>query len=217
MGADAMGSPPHHGPAAPPLWRQLQVAARVVQGVRQGRSLSTQLSRVEPALRPGAQALSFHALRWLGLAEALRGQLARRAPPPAADALLCTSLALAQPEAQAPYEVFTLVDQAVEAAKRGPALRPQAAFINACLRRFLRERAALMEAVAQDPVARWNHPPWWIERLQRDHPAHWAAILATAQQPAPMDLRVNLQRTTVADFCARLAAHGIGAGALGGG
>ena len=89
-----MGSPPHHGPAAPPLWLQLQVAARVVQGVRQGRSLSTQLSRVEPALRPGAQALSFHALRWLGLAEALRGQLARRAPPPAADALLCTSLAL---------------------------------------------------------------------------------------------------------------------------
>ena len=211
-----MGSPPHHGPAAPPLWRQLQVAARVVQGVRQGRSLSTQLSRVEPALRPGAQALSFHALRWLGLAEALRGQLARRAPPLAADALLCTSLALAQPEAQAPYEVFTLVDQAVEAAKRDPALRPQAAFINACLRRFMRERAALMEAVAQDPVARWNHPPWWIERLQRDHPAHWAAILATAQQPAPMDLRVNLQRTSVADFCARLAAHGIGARALGG-
>ena len=86
------------------------------------------------------QALGFQVLRWLGRAEALRRQLAKRTPPPAADALLCTALALAWDAERSPYEPFTLVDQAVEAAKRDPATRAQASFINACLRRFLRER-----------------------------------------------------------------------------
>ena len=45
-------------------------------------------------MRPGVQALSFHALRWLGRAEALRQLLATRPPPPEADALLCVALAL---------------------------------------------------------------------------------------------------------------------------
>ena len=135
--------------SAPPLWRQLQLVAQAVQGVREGRSLSAQLEQVEPALRPGVQALSFHALRWLGTAEVLRRALARRAPPPAVDALLCTALALAQPEPDALYEPFTLVNQTVEAARRQPALRVQSAFVNACLRRFLRERAALMATARQ--------------------------------------------------------------------
>ncbi len=207
-------------PSAPtqtlPLWRQLQACARLVAGVRAGRSLTAELAGVDALLRPGAQALSFHVLRWLGLAQALRAQLARRPPPPAVDALLCTSLALAQPADGAPYEAFTLLDQSVEAAKRDRTLRPHAAFINACLRRYLRERAALTAAVQHDPVARWNHPRWWVERLQRDHPQHWQAILAAAQQAAPMDLRVNVQRIGVADYGARLAQQGIGADALGG-
>ncbi|QTD47477.1 16S rRNA (cytosine(967)-C(5))-methyltransferase RsmB [Ottowia testudinis] len=204
-----------HG-ATPTLWRQLQATARLVQGVREGRSLTAPLDRVDPVLRPGVQALSFHALRWLGLAQALRQQLVQRAPPPAVDALLCTSLALAQPADDAPYDPFTLVDQAVEAAKRDRVMRPRAPFINACLRSFLRERAALMQAVGQDPVARWNHPRWWVERLQRDHPTQWEAILAAAQQAAPMDWRVNLQRTTVQQFCGGLATRGIESHALDG-
>ena len=59
-----------------PLWRQLQATARLVAAVEAGRSLSAELAQVEAPLRPGAQALSFHALRWLGLARALRARLA---------------------------------------------------------------------------------------------------------------------------------------------
>ena len=145
-----------------PLWRQLQAAAAVVQAVRDGESGTASLVRVDTALRPGVQALAFHALRNLGRAQALRQQLARRAPPPAVDALLCTALALAWQDVGAPYEAFTLVDQAVEAAKRNPATRGQAAFVNACLRRFLRERQPLVDATQRDEVAVWNHPSWWI-------------------------------------------------------
>jgi hypothetical protein len=42
-------------------------------------------------------------MRWLGRAQALRAQLARKAPPPAADALLCSALALCWDDALAPY------------------------------------------------------------------------------------------------------------------
>lgn len=58
------------------------------------------------------------------------------------------------------------MNQAVEAAKRGGLMR-QSGFVNACLRRFLRERDALVAQTDSDPLARWNHPQWWLERLQK--------------------------------------------------
>ncbi|MDB5946842.1 MAG: rRNA m5C967 methyltransferase-like protein, partial [Ramlibacter sp.] len=187
----------------------------MLAAVRDGESATPALARVDAALRPGTQALAFQALRYLGRAEALRGLLAQRPPPPAADALLCTALALAWNENDAPYEVFTLVDQTVEAAKRDPAARGQANFINACLRRFLREREALVAASDRDPVARWNHPRWWIERLRTDHPRHWEAILQANNTQAPMTLRVYARKTPRADYLRSLAAANIAATPVG--
>ena len=152
------------------------------------------------------QALGFQVLRWLGRAEALRRHLAKRTPPPAADALLCTALALAWDPERSPYEPFTLVDQAVEAAKRNPGTRAQASFINACLRRFLREREELVAATEHEPVAQWNHPRWWIERLKRDHPREWQRVLAADNAQAPMTLRVNALKTDVATYLHALEA-----------
>ncbi|MDB5861101.1 MAG: rRNA m5C967 methyltransferase-like protein [Ramlibacter sp.] len=192
-----------------PLWRQLQAAASVLAAIRRGESATPALARVSTDLRPGAQALSFHVLRHLGRAEALRRQLAKRPPPPEADALLCTALALAWQEEGAPYSPFTLVDQAVEAAKRAPETKAQQAFVNACLRRFLREREALVAATDSDPVARWNHPRWWIARLQQDHPQAWEQILEANNAAAPMTLRVNTRRIPVAEMQARLTEAGI--------
>ena len=195
---------------APPLWRQLQLAARLLRGVQSGHSLTAQLQDVDGAMRPGVQALVFHALRWWGLARALRSRLAPRSPAALPDALLCTALGLLSSQDPPAYAPFTLVDQAVEAAKRDPAMRSSAAFLNACLRRFLREREPLLrQALQGDLAARWNHPPWWVERLQSDHPTAWAAILAAAQQPAPMDLRVNTARSTVDALRQRLSAAGM--------
>ena len=189
-----------------PLWRQLQAAASVLAAVRQGESTTPALARLDPALRPAAQALAFQALRNLGRAEALRRLLASRSPPPAADALLCTALALAWNPQDTSYEAFTLVDQTVEAAKRDPASRGQANFINACLRRFLREQQQLLAATDRDPVARWNHPLWWIERLRADHPDHWEEILRANNSQAPMTLRVYERKQPRDVFLQALAA-----------
>src|SRR4051812_10625168 len=179
---------------APPLWRQLQAAASVLEAMRRGESATPAVAAVPAELRPAAQALSFHVMRHLGRAEALRRHLAKRGPPPAADALLCTALALAWREDDAPYPSFTLVDQAVEAAKQSPQTRAQQGFINACLRRFLREREQLIAATDSEPVAHWNHPRWWIAQLQQDWRGGWEEILAANNKPAPMTLRVNTHR-----------------------
>jgi 16S rRNA (cytosine967-C5)-methyltransferase len=50
--------------------------------------------------------------------------------------------------------------------------------------------------VRAQPEARFNHPPWWVDRLRRDHPLHWQAILAAASQPAAIVLRVNPRQIT---------------------
>ncbi len=198
-----------------PLWRQLQAVAVVLQAIRSGVSGTAALADVPADLRPGVQALTFHVLRSLGRAEALRQLLASRTPPPPADALLCTALALAWREEDAPYEVFTLVNQAVEAAKRQAATSAQASFINACLRRFLRERATLVASTDKNPVAVWNHPKWWIDRLKKEWPNHWQAILAANNHQAPMTLRVNARRTDAQSYLQTLQGLGLDASATG--
>ncbi len=205
----------HDNPSQVPLWHQLQGAAFLLMAVRSGRSMTAALEDVDTSIRPGVQALGFHALRHLGRAEALRQQLASRPPPPEADALLCVALALIWTEEGAPYTSHTLVDQAVEAAKNSEETRHQASFINGCLRRFLRERDTLVAVTERHPQAVWNHPQWWIDRLRKDHPEHWQAILRANNTRASLILRVNARKTTSAKYLQDIAAIDIGASLVG--
>jgi 16S rRNA (cytosine967-C5)-methyltransferase len=197
-----------------PLWQLLQAAAQVALAVQNGRSMTAALEAVPKDLRPGVQALSFQTMRWWGRALALRKCLARKAPPAQADALLCTALALSWQDDLAPYPVHTLVNQAVEAARRHKDMRAQAPFVNACLRRFLREREALIAQTDTDLTALWNHPAWWVKRLQTDHPQDWQSILQAAQSAAPMTLRVSPGHSTVQAYLQVLEAQGIAAKAV---
>lgn len=201
--------------ATVPLWQQLQAVAGLLQALRRGVSTTSSLPGIEPTMRPAAQSLFFQTLRSLARAQHIRAQLAPRNPPPAVDALLCVAMALAMRDDSAPYPPFTLVFQAVEAAKRDPATRAQAAFVNACLRRFLRERAALIAGSDADTASHWNHPGWWIDRLRADHPGSWQSVLLADQIQAPLVLRVNRRRWQVADCLAALQAQGLVAQAIG--
>ena len=211
---------PIHAPLSPsqsaPLWRLLQATAAAVQATRQGRSLTAQLESVSAELRPGVQALSFQVLRQLGRAMALRQLLANKTPPPAVDALLCSALALCWNDAEAFYPIHTLVNQTVEAARQQRATQAQSGFVNACLRRFMREREVLVQRTDDDDQAQWNHPAWWVERLKADHPAHWQTLLTQAQKPAPLTLRVNTRHQTVAGYQEQLHALGVSSQAVGG-
>jgi 16S rRNA (cytosine967-C5)-methyltransferase len=191
----------------------LSHTADAVQSVRSGRSMTEGLAALPPSMRPGVQALTFHVLRWLGSAEVVRALLAPKAPPPAVDALLLTALALlwpagapgAAPEA-ALYAEHTLVDQAVAAARsRTPAA---ASFINAVLRRFLRERDAVVEQARRNPLGAYNHPPWWIKWVRQDWPEDWQTLLAFANSRAPMTLRVNARMGSGQDYVRLLGEAG---------
>ena len=196
-------------PVQIPLWRQLQAAVAVVSAVRAGNSGTAALDSLPGELRPGVQAIAFHVWRNLGRAEALRNQLVKTKPPLESDALLCIALALIWQKRDAPYDAFTLVNQAVEAAKRTKAMAQQAAFLNACLRRFLRERAAMIAITERDPVAVWNHPSWWLKRIQRERPGDWQQVLASSNAHAPMTLRVNAKRLTPTQYLERLLNGGV--------
>ncbi|NDY90952.1 16S rRNA (cytosine(967)-C(5))-methyltransferase RsmB [Ideonella livida] len=195
---------------APALSRLLLSTAQAVRGVREGRSLSDLLPQVPAALRPGTQALAFTVMRRLGVAQALRARLAPRPPAPPVEALVLCALALLWPQdGPPPYADHTLVDQAVAATRR---LSPGAAgFVNAVLRRFLREREALVAAVRQDPVARANHPRWWIQRLQADWPDQAEALMAAAAHHPPMALRVNSRQQDRDRYRQALEAAGLAA------
>jgi len=199
----------------------LHGAARAVAGVAAGRNLNEALAelwRELPALPPGQrgamQDLAYATLRAYG-----RGSffLSRLMDKPLREegvrALLL--VALARIEAR-PEEAHTIVDQAVEAAAAQARGRFKA-LANGVLRNFLRRRAELEAAALQDDVARWQHPRWWIERLRRDWPRDWQAILAAGNDRPPMTLRVNRRRAAAADFLARLEEAGLPAQMLDGG
>lgn len=196
-------------PISPALWRLLIEAATCVRAVRQGSSATQAIAAVAPPLRAGTQALTFHVLRELGRAQALARALVSRQPQADAHALLLTALALVWDPDKAPYEPFTLVDQAVEAARRRPTTRAQAGFINACLRRLLREREAMVAATEADEVARTNHPAWWLRRLRADHPQHWQAIVDADNQHPSMALRISESKATLAQYQQALEAIGM--------
>ncbi len=195
----------------PALSTQLIHAARAVQAVRQGRSLTEVLSQFPASVRPATQALSFTVLRRLGSAEAARSCLVTKAPSPEVDALLLTALALLWPDqasqADAPYADHTLVNQTVAAVKQE---HPHSAsFVNAVLRRFIRERDDLLSQLNHQPVFQTNHPAWWIKQLQQDWPEHWSHILEANNQHAPMCLRVNARWGTAQDYLDRLSQAGL--------
>jgi 16S rRNA (cytosine967-C5)-methyltransferase len=192
---------------SPPLSRLLELTADAVAAVRAGRSLTDVLAACPPAARAGTQALTFTVMRRLGAATVVREIVAPRNPPPTVDALLTSAIALLWADPNPPYPDHTLVDQAVTAARhKAPAA---SGFINAVLRRFIRERDALIEQATRQPLGAWNHPLWWTERVRHDWPAQWQPLLREAQQHPPMALRVNIRRASVANYLASLQSAGL--------
>lgn len=208
-------------PLGPPLSSVLYSTASTVQEVLDGRSLTDALADVNGAMRPAVQALSFHAMRYLGWADAIGRSLVQRYPNTLFESLLLVSLSLLKVEIREDgtgalpgmpvYAAHTVVNQAVTAAADNCALGAYKGMLNASLRRFLRERQALEDSVADSPEAQWNHPGWWVKQLRVAYPTQWGEILASANVPAPLTLRVNVRKASREQVLEAFSAAGIDA------
>ncbi len=198
-------------------------AATAVVQVRGGMALPQALAGVfantdaTPQGRGAIQDVAYRAMRQLGRSDALVAEMAPKAPDPLVGALLACALPLMQPaeDGTAPYEAFTVVDQAVTAAAAHPDTARAKGMVNALLRRFLRERDALLAIVLAQPVARWNYPQWWIDAAITAFPQDWQRVLEAGNQPPPLTLRVNTRKGTVEDYLHTLQDAGIGARRIG--
>jgi len=106
------------------------------------------------------------------------------------------------------YADYTVVDQAVRACNLLDKW-PAKSFVNALLRRFLRERPSIEARLGGDGEAHYWHPRWWIDALRAAYPAQWEEALAQGNARPPMSLRINCRRASRDEFRARLAAEGI--------
>ena len=190
------------------LATQLAESARIVARVAAGASLAGEAERFSGASRAALIDLTHGTLRRYGRVQAIVAILAQRGrPEPLLEALLwCSIYALDS----ARYGEHTVVDQAVKACALLERW-PQKAFVNAVLRRWLRERAAIEARLEEDSEAVHMHPRWWTDALRSSYPDDWRAILAAGNGHPPMALRVNRRRISGDDFQAKLAHEGIAA------
>jgi 16S rRNA (cytosine967-C5)-methyltransferase len=192
----------------------LAEASNALAGVAfAGRSADDVLGRdsVPGARRSAIRAITLGSLRWYWRLEAIAATLiADRPLSPPLRALLVVALHQLEYSRNPPEAT---VSSAVDAAR---VLRqPRACgLINALLRRFLREREALLARSLQDPAAASAHPTWLLQALRAAWPQHWQQILEANNAHPPMSLRVDLSRTTRDSYQARLAAGGHGAQVL---
>ncbi|MCF0252782.1 MAG: 16S rRNA (cytosine(967)-C(5))-methyltransferase RsmB [Duodenibacillus sp.] len=200
-----------------PLRRAFGPAARAwldaASGAGLDKALADACAPLPEELRAAVKALAYGAARRAYAADTLLGLLADRRPRPPVRGLLCVALSELLAD---PARTYAIVNEAVAAAKDDAATRQAAGFVNACLRRFCRERKALTAAMLQDPEAAANAPAWWIDRLERSwgREAARAAFAVQALRP-PLSLRVNRRRTTPEAWLAGARAQGLAARRIG--
>ena len=158
--------------------------------------------------RPLLKAMLLASLRWH---HRLDWQLARLLDRPLKrrDALLAALLRIGLAQLEALRIPEHAAVSATVSASGQLGLEHARGLINAVLRRFLRERAALEAGVQDDPVARFSHPAWLIDALGHDWKAEAPSILDANNRLPPQWLRVNRRRIERSAYEALLAGGGI--------
>lgn len=201
---------------AEPAARLRAGAARAVDAVvRHGRSLDAALADARAGVasaedRGLLQALAYGVLRDHRLLAVLAQAMLRRplkAEQGELHALLLVGLyQLRSTRVAAHAAVAETV--AATAALQSPWAR---GLVNALLRRYQREAAALEARVSRAPGVRYSHPDWLVEAVRRDWGEACETVLAANNQPGPMTLRVNLARGGRADYLQALKTAGLAA------
>lgn len=199
-----------------PFFKIVNAVASARTQIRAGASLNTV---IRPALlnlplesRPAAQALIYESVRCYARTTALVGLLCSRQPSPEVLSILETAFAAFS---LGRLTTFTIVSETVTAAKANPQTRAASGFINAVLRRYLREKDELEKQIASREEVRFNAPRWWIDRIRKIFPKDADRILELGTRHPPMTLRVNVRLTTIEAYLELLQSANIEARRIG--
>lgn len=212
-----------------------QIAAIAVSNVLSGRNLTLALPEAlasypnaTPQQKGASADLSYGTLRFYGEIQAYLEKLLEK---PLSNAHLTALLLVAIYQLlHDKADDFTVVNQAVQAASYA---KPKWAkgLVNGVLRNFLRQKTDLAKVLAQNEVAQYSYPQWWINKLKVQYPAPpeakidaavaqysctFQSILKTGNLHPPMTLRVNVRQSNAQEYCQLLARQGIEARHLGG-
>ncbi len=156
--------------------------------------------------------LTYRGLRHWGLAQVRAARLAPKLPGVEILAVLAIAWAALRDQLRADHVV---VDEAVAAVKalagekRGnlAAQTKLAGFVNALLRKTLADPAAALRDL-EDPVAKWNAPLWWIQKIQADYADRAAAVLAALAHRGALTVRLSPSAPAIGDYIALLQKEG---------
>ena len=169
----------------------LAAAARAVSSVaHEGRSADVALAEAETRPdRAAVRAITLGTLRWyLRLAPAVAGLVARPADelaPPLRALLVAAAHQIEHSRGAPEVSVHLAVDAA-----RALGFERATGLVNAVLRRFVRERAAVFAALDQDLAVRSAQPAWLAAAVQAAWPDRAAAVLDASNAHPPFVLRV---------------------------
>ncbi|MEP7312586.1 MAG: 16S rRNA (cytosine(967)-C(5))-methyltransferase RsmB [Pseudomonadota bacterium] len=197
-------------PLAPGAIAMAHAAAALTEVVMRGCTADDALAQqsTPPAQRAAVRAILAGSLRWyLRLAPAIDSlqQKPGRKPQPQLHALLIVAAHQAIYSRAAAESVVNIAVDAARALQFGAA----AGFVNAVLRRLVRDGDAIFAQVDRRPTAALAHPRWFLQQLDAAYGEHAADIVTANNEPPPMTLRVDLSRGTRADYLQELTAAGI--------
>lgn len=185
------------------------VAARVIDEVTQGRSLSdcleTSLSTILDARdRAFVQALCYGVCRFYTSLDVVLSYLLKK-PLKAKDsdihALLLVGLYQLMYMRIPSYAALSETVNAVLSLNKSWAK----GLANAVLREYLRQKEQMDEKLKSDPEAHYAHPIWWIDAIKKAWPTHWEAILHANNEHPPFALRVNQANISRENYLEKLS------------
>ena len=184
------------------------VAARIVTAWRETGDFPDRMVDQVRTDHAMVMELALGVVRWIRLLEYVCGTLVQRKPSPDVEGFLLVGvyqLLVAQGMAD-----HAAVNETVEAAKQELS-RNTGDFINAVLRRVVRERDAIRAAIDRQPIGiRFSHPDLLVDRWSRQCGEDRAqGLCAWNNEPPETVLRIVRGRVAAAEFIARLGEAGV--------
>ena len=185
-------------------------AAIIIDGVLGGNNLDHVFEKIlknpdDSVQQSQVKAITYGTLRYMGQSNYLIGKLIKnKIENRVLESLIHVAIYQLTQEA---HTDFTVVDQAVRAAKKIDFRKSN--LVNAVLRTFLRNKEKLIQGFAGQSESKYNYPLWWVDKMKEQYVEHWEDVLRIGNAHPPMTIRVNKKKITVEKYSDILRSNNI--------